>query len=74
MKKHAEIEIWVRYPLKAVNVMHTVALRTESTLSGSITHPTLSTAVQVYIKGRSLDRISCPTFICLISCRYVMIF
>lgn len=38
-----------RYPLKAVNVMHTVALRTESTIAGSITHPMLSTADQVSI-------------------------
>ncbi|KAJ6840772.1 pyruvate kinase isozyme G, chloroplastic-like [Iris pallida] len=35
-----------KYPLKAVKVMHTVALRTESSLSSSITYPILSAAVQ----------------------------
>ncbi|KAH0457042.1 hypothetical protein IEQ34_014949 [Dendrobium chrysotoxum] len=35
-----------RYPIKAVNVMHTVALRTESTLLTSMLHSSLSTAVQ----------------------------
>lgn len=40
-----------KYPLKAVNVMHTVALRTESTISGSITHPILSSAVQAIYGG-----------------------
>ncbi|KAJ6851188.1 pyruvate kinase isozyme G, chloroplastic-like [Iris pallida] len=40
-----------KYPLKAVKVMHSVALRTESTISGSITHPALSTAVQAVNDG-----------------------
>nr|XP_010934992.1 pyruvate kinase isozyme G, chloroplastic isoform X1 [Elaeis guineensis] len=35
-----------KFPLKAVKVMHTVALRTESTLSSSISHSALSTAIQ----------------------------
>ncbi|KAG1362070.1 pyruvate kinase isozyme G, chloroplastic [Cocos nucifera] len=35
-----------KYPLKAVKVMHTVALRTESTQSTSNVHPILTPAVQ----------------------------
>ncbi|XP_020582840.1 pyruvate kinase isozyme G, chloroplastic-like [Phalaenopsis equestris] len=35
-----------RYPIKAVNVMHTVASRTESTLSTNILHSSLLTATQ----------------------------
>ncbi|XP_038982455.1 pyruvate kinase isozyme G, chloroplastic isoform X2 [Phoenix dactylifera] len=38
-----------KYPLKAVKVMHTVALRTESIQSTSNTHPILATAVQAAV-------------------------
>ncbi|XP_058085235.1 pyruvate kinase isozyme G, chloroplastic [Magnolia sinica] len=37
-----------KYPLKAVKVMHTVALRTESTLSNSISPPSPATALKFY--------------------------
>lgn len=40
-----------KYPLKAVRVMHTVALRTESTVSSIVTHPVLSTAFQAAYDG-----------------------
>ncbi|KAL0904871.1 hypothetical protein M5K25_027030 [Dendrobium thyrsiflorum] len=36
-----------KYPIKAVNVMHTVALKTESSQLTSISHPSLATAVLV---------------------------
>ncbi|XP_020261308.1 pyruvate kinase isozyme G, chloroplastic [Asparagus officinalis] len=40
-----------KYPLKAVKVMHTVALRTESTLSSRLTRPILSSDVQALQSG-----------------------
>ncbi|KAM0934155.1 putative pyruvate kinase [Dioscorea sansibarensis] len=40
-----------KYPLKAVKVMHTVALRTESTPLGNITQPILTPLVQA-VQGR----------------------
>lgn len=45
-----------KYPLKAVKVMHTVALRTESTQSTSNTQPILTTAVQAAISEEFSQR------------------
>ncbi|XP_039142267.1 pyruvate kinase isozyme G, chloroplastic [Dioscorea cayenensis subsp. rotundata] len=41
-----------KYPLKAVKVMHTVALRTESTLLSNIIQPILTPLVQRAVQGR----------------------
>lgn len=42
-----KISCHCRFPLKAVKVMHTVALRTEATIAGGVMPPNLGQAFKV---------------------------
>lgn len=53
-----------RYPLKAVKVMHTVALRTESSLYNPTTSPSLVASAQVWYGQVLLDPGSFSLHIC----------